>query len=185
MELLIWALETGISQEIEDRLPPRTVSGKRSRFDPLNRAPIRSSGSVTRRIGRRRREASPVSVARKGCAARAPRDSRAVVPELPQSSGPAGRRNAPRPLTRTTPPGVSGLTPAPRARRMRAVDLMSSEVRAPEMLDSPRARAARSSKRWVMLLSPGTPRLWKSSIAADAIKVGDCARISACRGLAC
>ena len=56
------------------------------------RAPIRSSGAITRRIGRRLSEASPVSVVANGCAASTPISSRVVVPELPASSGPAGGR---------------------------------------------------------------------------------------------
>ena len=49
-------------------------------------APIRSSGVITRFIGRRRSELSPVIVARNGCAARMPASMRIVLPELPASS---------------------------------------------------------------------------------------------------
>src|SRR5438034_8707347 len=48
------------------------------------------SGSVTRRIGRRRSDASPVRVAANGWPARMPSMSRAVVPELPQLRRDAG-----------------------------------------------------------------------------------------------
>ena len=59
------------------RAPPRR---------PTTRAPIRASGSITRSIGRRRSDSSPVSTVANGWPARTPTRSRAVVPELPQST---------------------------------------------------------------------------------------------------
>ncbi len=89
--LLICALETGSSYVSGGSGPPRTVSGSPSPACSVKRAPIRASGTVTRRIGRRRSEASPVSVAAKRCPASRPSSSRVVVPELPQSRvAPAG-----------------------------------------------------------------------------------------------
>ena len=65
---------------------PRTASGS---FVPFARAtkvaPIRASGSITRPIGRRRSDSSPVSTVTNGWPASTPVRSRAVVPELPQS----------------------------------------------------------------------------------------------------
>jgi hypothetical protein len=54
------------------------------------RAPIRVRGSMILCIGRVLREASPVSVVVKACAATTPASRRIVVPLLRQSSGPAG-----------------------------------------------------------------------------------------------
>ena len=54
------------------------------------RAPISSSGSSIRRIGRERSEASPSKTAVIGQPATAPITSRQPVPELPKSSGAAG-----------------------------------------------------------------------------------------------
>ena len=54
-------------------------------------APIPVSGSMTRRIGRRLSEASPVMTVRNGCAAARPASSRIVVPELAASTGPGAR----------------------------------------------------------------------------------------------
>ena len=65
---------------------PRTARGRRvASARPTTVAPIPTSGSVTRPIGRRRRDSSPVSIVQNGWPARTPRSSRAVVPELPQS----------------------------------------------------------------------------------------------------
>ena len=66
-------------------------------------APISISGMVTRRIGRRLRDRSPVKVDWNGCAASNPVIIRIVEPELPQSSAVCGSRrpSAPRPRMRT------------------------------------------------------------------------------------
>ncbi len=66
------------------------VSGGRPSAEAM-RAPMRSSGTMMRRIGRRCSESSPVIVARKGWAARIPASMRIVLPELPASSTPRGR----------------------------------------------------------------------------------------------
>ena len=68
-------------------------------------APIFSSGSSTRFIGRDRSEASPSSVAVIGEPASAPSASRQPVPELPKSSGARGRSKAADPDA-AHPPGA-------------------------------------------------------------------------------
>src|SRR5690625_3554745 len=84
--LLICALALGLSYVIGSRELPCTLIGSLS-SDPSssNLAPTPSSGSVTLRIGRERRESSPVRVAVAWLPARRPRRRRAVVPLLPQS----------------------------------------------------------------------------------------------------
>ena len=66
-------------------------------------APIRSSGSSTRRIGRLRSEASPSNVAVIGQPATAPSISRQPVPELPKSRRAAGSAKPPTPTPCTLP----------------------------------------------------------------------------------
>ena len=58
---------------------------------------MRVSGSMTRFIGRRRSEASPVMVGVKGWAARTPASSRVVVPEFCASRAVSGAASRPRP----------------------------------------------------------------------------------------
>ncbi len=128
---MIWALETGIAYRSGRSAPPRIVSGRPSPLRSSKRAPISASGVVTRRIGRRRSEASPVSVARKRWPASRPSRSRVVVPELPQSSVRSGARSRPRLPTVTTWPSRSGEIATPSWRRTRAVDFASSDVSAP------------------------------------------------------
>ena len=69
-------------------------------------APISVSGAMTRRIGRRVSDASPMMVVRNGCAAASPDSSRIVVPELAASTGPAAavRPWRPRPVISTSAP---------------------------------------------------------------------------------
>ena len=62
------------------------------RGDTSTLAPMARSGSATRRIGRRRSEASPSRVASTSAPASAPARSRIVVPELAQSSTLSGLR---------------------------------------------------------------------------------------------
>ncbi len=135
--------------------PPRTVIGSRPPSDS-NRAPIRLSGSMTRRIGRRRSESSPVSVVEKGRPARRPASNRAVVPELPASSGPSGELNppAPRPLTVMASPERENCPPRPS--RHESVDRQSAPGANPRITDRPAAIAARIAYRWAIDLSPGT-----------------------------
>ena len=130
-------------------------------------APISWSGSVTRRMGRLRSEASPVSTAPTPAPARMPKSKRAVVPEFPQSrmgsSAPEPERTAPSPArptprTRVTASGVSdrGGMGTPSNRSTEAVDWQSSPTKRPRISLSPSARAENRSARWLMDLSPGT-----------------------------
>ena len=80
---------------------PTMASGRRPPSRPSKRAPMRVSGSITRCIGRRRSEASPVMTLVKGWLARMPASRRAEVPELPSSSTSAGSRPPPTPKPRT------------------------------------------------------------------------------------
>ena len=89
--LLICALALGERYWKGRSAPPRSSTGSRSAFSISRKAaPIAESGSVTRRIGRERSDASPVSVAVSGRPARSPIISRAVVPLFPQSRISAG-----------------------------------------------------------------------------------------------
>src|SRR6185312_5359247 len=76
---------------------PASVNGSRPSADASVRAPMRSSGSSTRRIGRVRNEASPSNAAVTGQPATAPSIRRQPVPELPKSSGAAGSAKPPTP----------------------------------------------------------------------------------------
>ena len=110
------------------------VAGPRGSARPSIVAPIRRSGSATRRIGRRVSEASPASSVSNGRPASSPISRRIVVPELPQSIGPAGAvqarepdaldprlvagEHAPRPA-RAAPPRSTGCRRPGRARSPR------------------------------------------------------------------
>ena len=89
---------------------PCSVSGRRppSLASPAL-APISSSGSRMRRIGRERSEASPSNMAVIGQPATAPITSRQPVPELPKSSGAAGWAKPATP----TPVDLPGKRPGP------------------------------------------------------------------------
>ncbi len=68
-------------------------------------APMRVSGSMTRRMGRRRMESSPVSSVVKRHEAATPESRRMVVPELPTSMTPSGWRE---PFVSLPPHGQGG-----------------------------------------------------------------------------
>jgi hypothetical protein len=124
------------------------------------RAPIRSSGTITRRIGRRCSDSSPVMDVVKGCAARMPASIRMVLPELPASStaDDARRPRMPRPATVIwRPPASSPVCwmSTPRARRQAMVEAQSPPVEYPRIVEGPRAMAASSAYRWEIPLSPG------------------------------
>ena len=145
---------------------PCTASGARlppSR--PRTSAPIEANGWPTRRIGRRRSEASPSSTKwRPSRPANRPSISRIVVPELPQSSTSAGSCNPsrPTPSTVTMPPSVIGLMLTPMARRQAAVLRGSSAGSSPSIVVVPCAMAPNSSDRCEIDLSPGTfTRPWR------------------------
>src|SRR5436309_14812432 len=132
--------------------PPRIVRGGPSPFSFIS-APICLSGSVTRRIGRRRSDASPVSVASKRWPASTPSMSLAVVPEFPQFKRDAGCEN--RDARTVTRLSVIDEISAPSCRSTRALLFTSSPVSSPVRTLFPRARAASISTRCEMLLSPG------------------------------
>ncbi len=137
---------------------PCRVSGSRSpSTDCSTRAPIFSSGSSTRRIGRLRNDASPSKVAVTGQPATAPIASRQPVPELPKSSGPAGWAKPPTPTPwmrqMPSPPRSSW---APSARMASAVWMTSSPSSRPLTVVRPTVMAPRIKARWEIDLSPGT-----------------------------
>ena len=121
--------------------PPRTRSGGKTSpgragsTRPSTVAPMRRSGSATRRIGRRVSEASPTSSVSNGRPASRPISSRIVVPELPQSSAPAAavRPAKPTPWTRASSPASTMSTPS--ARSAAAVDRLSPPRPEPARLD--------------------------------------------------
>ena len=111
-----------------------SMSGGRPSSDSM-RAPMRSSGTMMRRIGRRCSESSPVIVVANGWPARMPASIRMVLPELPASSGAPGARQAaqgrgPSMCERQAAVGsrpVSSMV-TPSARRQRSVDAQSAPV---------------------------------------------------------
>ena len=121
---------------------------------PSNRAPIRSSGAVTRRIGRFESEASPVSVTLSPVTpAQAPSSKRAAVPLLPQSIGSAGEVHG-APVT-VHSPCAPRTTPAPSDATAAAVASTSSLSSSPRIRVVPLASAPRIKARCEQLLSPG------------------------------
>src|SRR2546430_6989788 len=71
------------------RRPPRSTLFPYTTL--FRSAPIFARGSITRRIGRRRREPSPSMVEWNSCPERIPASRRIVVPEFPASSDRRGR----------------------------------------------------------------------------------------------
>ena len=98
---------------------------------------------MTRRIGRRVSEASPVSVARSRCAARMPLNSRMVVPELlaVERTGRFGQaaHTASDDLVGRGPGGPNGLPSTP---RHASVAAQSAPGEYPRICDVPSASAA-------------------------------------------
>jgi len=137
---------------------PRKVNGSRPpSAAAMARAPISSSGSRIRRIGRLRSEASPSKVAVIGQPATAPITSRQPVPELPKSSGAAGSAKPATPTPRTVQlPSSPRATLAPSAPTALAVLMTSSPSSSPVIRVSPTASAPRIRARWEIDLSPGT-----------------------------
>ena len=136
---------------------PVIVNGRRP--VPLSSiwAPVCASGCVTRAIGRRVNEASPVNSADMPAPATTPITRRAPVPELPKSSAWVGvlKPAGPQPPTSQTPsPRLQ--TVAPNWRMAWAVASTSSPSKSPVMRLVPVAMAARISARCDIDLSPGT-----------------------------
>ena len=131
------------------------VSGRRPPGLAAKLAPISDSGSMTRPIGRRESEASPMKVAVMGWLAIRPISSRVEVPELPMSSAVCGcsRPPTPTPWTCQRLPCFSML--APIAVSAAAVASTSSPSSRPSMTVSPTASAPNISARWLIDLSPG------------------------------
>lgn len=139
-------------------------------------APIRSSGSITRRMGRRLSDRSPPSVEWKWCAARTPVSSRNVEPEFPASRGTSGSRRPrrPRPVIST----VGGLALVDRrvistwsAWRQDSVAAQSAPGANPSRVDGPSASAASRAYRCEMDLSPGSrirPRTRRAGFTVTA-----------------
>ena len=133
-----------------------TSGGRPSLPSAVTFAPMRVSGSMTRRMGRFESELSPVSRLRNGCPARMPAMRRIVVPEFPQSMSRAGAVKA-----RRTPWTMSVVSSAvsiftPSARIALTVERQSSLGRNPLMTHGPLLIAASITARCEMLLSPGT-----------------------------
>jgi hypothetical protein len=138
------------------RWPPAMRSGGQPSSESM-RAPIRASGSMTRRIGRFDNDGSPTSTLSKACPASRPASNRIAVPALPQSSGtPGGRRpSTPTPCT-TRMPGSGASMRTPNRANTAAVARVSSPSRNPSMRDTPSAIAASMIARCDTDLSPGT-----------------------------
>src|SRR5438270_316402 len=119
-------------------------------------APISSSASRTRRIGRERNEASPSKTAEIGQPATAPITSRQPVPELPKSSGPGGcaKPATPTPSTAQAKSPVRS-TLAPSERMALAVLSTSSPSSRPEIRVRPTASAPKIRARCEIDLSQG------------------------------
>ena len=133
----------------------RTTSGQ-CPFRLSILAPIRSSGSITRPIGRRDSDSSPTSVIRQpnrsGCPASAPVSKRIPVPELPRSRAWSGACR-PRPSIETRSP--LRLTAAPSSAIAFSVARVSSAGRKPSIRVEPRARPPSRAARCEIDLSPG------------------------------
>src|SRR5579875_2828598 len=164
--------------------PPRIASGgRRSPSRAQSCAPICRSGSITRPIGRERREASPVSTERNGWPARMPLKRRRLVPLLPASRISAGSRRPRRPIPRnerrmrTSGSGSSVLSTL-RERRIASVERQLAPGRKFSATVSPSASAPSIATRCEIDLSPGgtivprsraTGRTMRASLAVAAI----------------
>ena len=151
-----WALATRLVQSMPTRSPPRMRSGGSRRSpEPSTVAPMSSSGSATRSIGRSDSEASPTSSVSHPKPATIPASNRMEVPEFPQSIGPVGACSRLRPPWRTTsPPGVRS-TSTPMASTAPSVQATSAPSERPWTTEVPSARAARSTDRCEIDFSPG------------------------------
>ena len=148
---------TGLSYSIgSGERAPRSSSGRRPRPPASKDAPMRESGRITRSMGRRQSDASPVTWASSGWVARRPITSRAPVPELPKSSTAPGSARPPTPAPSTIQAPSSSRIPAPSAASADAVRSTSSASRSPSMRVRPTALAPMISARCEIDLSPGT-----------------------------
>ena len=148
--LLEWSAASGVRA-------PVIVTGNRPPSRAVTWAPMSSSGSVTRAIGRRLSDSSPQNVAVTGSPATTPISKRTPVPLLPRSSGASGdiRPAVPTPVM-VQPPSLSRVMPAPSACMARPVAITSSPSRSPVTRVVPIARPPRMKERCEIDLSPGT-----------------------------
>ena len=135
-----------------------------------------SSGSAIRRIGRRRRESSPVSSTVMSHGASTPMSRRTVVPELPQSMASSGCEGPKPPQPRMSPARLpsgrfSRLTSAPRARTAPMEERTSAESSTPDTCEVPSAIAEKSTERCEIDLSPGTRTAPDSGRASGSMRV--------------
>ena len=153
---------------------PVTANGRRPPSRPRNCAPKRDKGVMTRPIGRRRSDASPVTNAVNGWLARMPRRSRAEVPELPRSITSSGSARPPTPTPSTSQrPSSARVISAPIARSAAAVASTSSPSRSPVISVRPMASAPNISARCEIDLSPGTATTPASGAAGRPAISGD------------
>ena len=155
-------------------LAPVTASGNRPPCLHTKRAPNCSSGPITRCIGRRRNDASPVRNAVRSWLASNPTNNRAPVPALPMSSTSAGSAKPPTPTPSTCQtPSARRSTCAPKARMAWAVARMSSPSSRPVMHVVPTAKPPSINERWEIDLSPATLTLPESGPEAGGAISGE------------
>src|SRR5690606_28101698 len=166
------ALATSVSMSMPcSMLPPWIRSGGTPPSPVSMRAPMRASGTVTRRIGRFESEASPTRVVSKDWPASRPASRRMPVPALPQSSGPSGARRPSRPTPCTMRlPGCGVSMDTPMRRKIVSVARASSPSRKPSMREVPSASEASMIARCETDLSPGTASSPCSGAPFEAIQ---------------
>ena len=159
--LFTWALGTSGAMRRSRAGARRGRRGAGGRRSASMRAPIRSSGSMTRRIGRPDSEASPTRVAvetdgRPGRPPSAASSSRIAGVERP------GRRTEPAQASSHYSNGAGGRLPVvdldAERRRQASVDRQSAPGAKLCSADWPSASAASRAYRCEMDLSPGTRR---------------------------
>ncbi len=168
--LFTCALAMGMEKSIAWRVPPRRVSGARSRPSASRLricAPIVRRGPAMRPIGRRRRAGFRVGTEVKGCPGQDAGEQahgRAAAAAVQTSSG---SRSPCKPTPRTrTRVGASCAISTPSACMTERVARQSSAGSQPSASVSPVARAPKSTTRWEIDLSPGTRATPRSGRAA-------------------
>ncbi len=152
-----WALATLEVQSIPWRPPPGDAEAAGSaRRAPATVAPISPSGSATRSMGRSESDSSPTRRVSQAKPATNPHNNRMEVPELPQSSRPAGWCSWLRPPCSVTVPVVGPPDPDTHGfdrgegRRRRP-----APSERPCTTDVPSAKSASSTERCEIDFSPG------------------------------
>src|SRR5437667_6025386 len=134
--------------------PPVIRNGGRPPSLASSLAPIAVSGVITRAIGRRESDSSPMSSLVNSWPARIPLSIRIVEPELPQSSGDTDAdKHGPNPWIVTLEPSRSHFTPS--TRRQARVLAQSAPVEKFSSRVVPSAMAASIAYRCEIDLSPG------------------------------